>query len=70
MKIKFRNFLKGKKNDTYIESDVRERIQKLESYVRGRTPAEIAEARSAYINDNYHGPGRDEFYATFQFLRL
>ena len=67
---KFRNFLKGKKNDAYIESDVRERIKKLESFVRGRTPAEIAEARSAYINDNYHGPGRDEFYATFQFLRL
>ncbi len=64
---KFRNFLKGKKNDTYVESDVRERIQKLESYVRGRTPAEIAEARSAYHND-YSGPGIPD--SNFTFLRL
>ena len=64
---KFRNFLKGKKNDTYVESDVRERIQKLESYVRGRTPAEIAEARSAYHND-YSGPGIPDSNVTF--LRL
>ena len=58
-----------KENDTYVESDVRERIQKLESYVRGRTPAEIAEARSAYHNDNYHGPGIPDSNVTF-FLRL